>query len=218
VSSVKDLSDWLGNASDAVEAAINLGQESTEQDRIDQWSAEGREAGAAKAEAEYESGDWRMNPINEVEMPTDPGIAPGSTFDPVELPSFANPVLTALEVAFTPSELNVGEFAHRDAFSAGEADGYRQGMFDAFDQALEKRFELPPPEPVPEAPSLFESLVPQTSSPTIDSSDPGPATSNSDLGSGWSSESSGPDGGTGSFGGGGSDGRSGGGSDSGSGD
>ena len=164
------LKDWIDTVAEVVEQSVNNGQAAAEQRNIETWTAEGRAAGDAAAREDYATGQWQSNPIVEVTHASDPQIAEGSTFNEFQLPSFSNPYLAALEIALTPTELNVGEFAHRDAFEAGRADGYRDGMFNAFDQQLNDRF-APPAEhdPGPVAPSVIDCMIPPLDpSPTVD--------------------------------------------------
>ena len=67
------------------------------------------------------------------------------TRDEVNIPSLANPVLTFLETALTPNELNVGErewFDSRSAFSSGFDQGYRETAAAAFDAQLSDRLSI----------------------------------------------------------------------------
>ncbi|PVM85142.1 hypothetical protein [Caulobacter radicis] len=211
MASITGVLDWLDGASDAVETAVNHGQEATEAQRIEQWHEEGRQAGVHDAQEDYESGSWRVDPVVQNETPNDLGVAPGSTFDPIELPSFTHPLITAAEVAFTPSELNVGEFAQRDAFQAGHDAGYSTTMFETFDQALDQKLAMQPAEPATPEPSPIDCAIPPldvspatdwstcdtAAAPATTSPDPGYASSGSD-GGGYGGDSGGGGGGGGS--------------------
>jgi uncharacterized membrane protein YgcG len=207
----------LDVAHDVLEDTINNVREANAPpDPVEAAKQDGQAAGAAAATHDLSVGVFDGR--EPASIPT--SFEDASRFEQahteVHLPGVENPWLTGIEVALTPSEVNVGEKTYFDA-QAAYADSYHNGYQAAltqdFDRRLEERFEFPhhSSDPPP-APSPLDSAIPPLDV------DPGPSIFSSPIVDHSPSYDSGSSGHSGSDSGysGGSDGGSSGGSDSGS--